>query len=134
MLKRLFLLNLFFLTLCFSHQEETAILNIISIDDTNIKIEVLDSRTKKEIYSNQVKIISLKSGEILNEFLLSKENQVINTPKEDYYVLVKVANNLVYKRDASFGKIFIFVSCFIFFISLVIYLLRIKKYDKLNYN
>ena len=134
MLKRLFLLNLFFLTLCFSHQEETAILNIISIDDTNIKIEVLDSRTKKEIYSNQVKIISLKSGEILNEFLLSKENQVINTPKEDYYVLVKVANNLVYKRDASFGKIFIFVSCFIFFLSLVIYLLRIKKYDKLNYN
>ena len=70
MLKKVFLLNLFFISLCFSHQEENALLNILTLDE----------------------------------------------------------NHLFYEN------IFIFMSSFIFLISLVIYRLRIKKYDKLNNN
>ncbi|MBU0925451.1 hypothetical protein KKG81_11225 [bacterium] len=134
MLGKLFFLNIIFLTFCFSHQLENTVLNILSIDEKTIKIEVLELRTKKEIFSNQVKIISSKSGEILNEFLLSKENQYINIPQKEYTVLVKVGDILIYKKDSFYESFFMFVSIFIFFISIVIYLFRIKIYEKLNNN
>lgn len=134
MLGKLFFLNIIFLTFCFSHQLENAVLNILSIDEKTIKIEVLELRTKKEIFSNQVKIISSKSGEILNEFLLSKENQYINIPQKEYTILVKVGDNLIYKKDSFYESFFMFVCIFIFFISIVIYLFRIKIYEKLNNN
>jgi hypothetical protein len=134
MLRKLFFLNIIFLTFCFSHQLENTVLNILSIDEKTIKIEVLELRTKKEIFSNQVKIISSKSGEILNEFLLSKENQYINIPQKEYTVLVKVGDILIYKKDSFYESFFMFVSIFIFFISIVIYLFRIKIYEKLNNN
>lgn len=127
MLKKIFLINLLFLSFCFSHQKESAKLNISSIDEKNIKIEVLDSRTNKEIFFNQIKIIASKNGELLNEFLLSKENQIINIPKEDYYILVKVGDNLIYKKDSFFEKFFIFICVFIFVLSLVIYILKAKN-------
>ena len=127
MLKKIFLINLLFLSFCFSHQKESAKLNISSIDEKNIKIEVLDSRTNKEIFFNQIKIIASKNGELLNEFLLSKENQIINIPKEDYYILAKVGDNLIYKKDSFFEKFFIFICVFIFVLSLVIYILKTKN-------
>lgn len=127
MLKKIFLINLLFLSFCFSHQKESAKLNISSIDEKNIKIEVLDSRTNKEIFFNQIKIIASKNGELLNEFLLSKENQIINIPKEDYYILAKVGDNLIYKKDSFFEKFFIFICVFIFVLSLVIYILKAKN-------
>jgi hypothetical protein len=131
MLKKLFLLNIIFLTFCFSHQPENALLNISNIDEKTIKIEVLELRTKKEIFSNQVKIISLKNGEILDEFLLSKENQIINIPKEDYSILVKVGDNLIHKKDSFYEISFILICSFIFFVSIMYYLLRIRKYSKI---
>ncbi len=134
MLKKLFLINLLFLSFCFSHQKESAKLNISSIDEKRIKIEVLDSRTNKEIFFNQIKIIASKNGEILNEFLLSKENQIINIPEEDYYILAKIGDNLIYKKSSLSEILFLFFCSIIFFISLVIYLLRIKKYIKFNNN
>lgn len=127
MLKKIFLINLLFLSFCFSHQKESAKLNISSVDEKNIKIEVLDSRTNKEIFFNQIKIIASKNGEVLNEFLLSKENQIINIPKEDYYILAKVGDNLIYKKDSFFEKFFIFICVFIFILSLVIYILKTKN-------
>ena len=127
MLKKIFLINLLFLSFCFSHQKESAKLNISSIDEKNIKIEVLDSRTNKEIFFNQIKIIASKNGEVLNEFLLSKENQIINIPKEDYYILVKVGDNLIYKKDSFFEKFFVFICVFIFILSLVIYRVKTKN-------
>lgn len=134
MLKKLFLINLLFLNFCFSHQKESAKLNISSIDEKRIKIEVLDSRTNKEIFFNQIKIIASKNGEILNEFLLSKENQIINIPEEDYYILAKIGDNLIYKKSSLYEILFLFFCSIIFLISLVIYLLRIKKYIKFNNN
>lgn len=134
MLKKLFLINLLFLSFCFSHQKESAKLNISSIDEKRIKIEVLDSRTNKEIFFNQIKIIASKNGEILNEFLLSKENQIINIPEEDYYILAKIGDNLIYKKSSLSEILFLFFCSIIFLISLVIYLLRIKKYIKFNNN
>lgn len=134
MLKKLFLINLLFLSFCFSHQKESAKLNISSIDEKRIKIEVLDSRTNKEIFFNQIKIIASKNGEILNEFLLSKENQIINIPEEDYYILAKIGDNLIYKKSSLYEILFLFFCSIIFLISLVIYLLRIKKYIKFNNN
>ncbi len=134
MLKKLFLINLLFLNFCFSHQKESAKLNISSIDEKRIKIEVLDSRTNKEIFFNQIKIIASKNGEILNEFLLSKENQIINIPEEDYYILAKIGDNLIYKKSSLSEILFLFFCSIIFLISLVIYLLRIKKYIKFNNN
>ena len=131
MLKKLFLLNMIFLTFCFSHQAEKAVLNVLPIDEKTIKIEVLELRTKKEIFSNQVKIISSKSGEVLDEFLLSKENQYINIPKEEYMVLVKVGDKLIYKKKSSYKAFFIFICIFIFLISIIIYLFRIKIYVKI---
>jgi hypothetical protein len=131
MLKKLSLLNIIFLTFCFSHQPENALLNISNIDEKTIKIEVLELRTKKEIFSNQVKIISSKSGEILDEFLLSKENQIINIPKEDYSILVKVGDNLIHKKDSFYEISFILICSFIFFVSIMYYLLRIRKYSKI---
>ncbi|WP_368028662.1 hypothetical protein [Arcobacter sp. s6] len=131
MLKKLFLLNIIFLTFCFSHQPENALLNISNIDEKTIKIEVLELRTKKEIFSNQVKIISLKNGEILDEFLLSKENQIINIPKEEYSILVKVGDNLIYKKDSFYEIFFILICSFIFIVSIIYYLLRIGKYSKI---
>ena len=130
MLKKLSLLNIIFLTFCFSHQPENALLNISNIDEKTIKIEVLELRTKKEIFSNQVKIISSKSGEILDEFLLSKENQIINIPKEEYSILVKVGDNLIYKKDSFYEISFILICSFIFIFSIIYYLLRIGKYSK----
>ena len=127
MLKKIFLLNLLFLSFCFSHQKESAKLNISSIDEKNIKIEVLDSRTNKEIFFNQIKIIASKNGEVLNEFLLSKENQIINIPKDDYYILAKVGDNLIYKKDSFFEKFFVFICVFIFILSLVIYRVKTKN-------
>lgn len=134
MLKKLFLINLLFLSFCFSHQKESAKLNISSIDEKRIKIEVLDSRTNKEFFFNQIKIIASKNGEILNEFLLSKENQIINIPEEDYYILAKIGDNLIYKKSSLSEILFLFFCSIIFLISLVIYLLRIKKYIKFNNN
>ena len=134
MLKKLFLINLLFLNFCFSHQKESAKLNISSIDEKRIKIEVLDSRTNKEIFLSQIKIIASKNGEILNEFLLSKENQIINIPEEDYYILAKIGDNLIYKKSSLSEILFLFFCSIIFLISLVIYLLRIKKYIKFNNN
>lgn len=134
MLKKLFLINLLFLSFCFSHQKESAKLNISSIDEKRIKIEVLDSRTNKEIFLSQIKIIASKNGEILNEFLLSKENQIINIPEEDYYILAKIGDNLIYKKSSLYEILFLFFCSIIFLISLVIYLLRIKKYIKFNNN
>lgn len=134
MLKKLFLINLLFLSFCFSHQKESAKLNISSLDEKIIKIEVLDSRTNKEIFFNQIKIIASKNGEILNEFLLSKENQIINIPEEDYYILAKIGDNLIYKKSSLSEILFLFFCSIIFLISLVIYLLRIKKYIKFNNN
>lgn len=134
MLKKLFLINLLFLSFCFSHQKESAKLNISSIDEKRIKIEVLDSRTNKEIFLSQIKIIASKNGEILNEFLLSKENQIINIPEEDYYILAKIGDNLIYKKSSLSEILFLFFCSIIFLISLVIYLLRIKKYIKFNNN
>lgn len=134
MLKKLFLINLLFLSFCFSHQKESAKLNISSLDEKRIKIEVLDSRTNKEIFFNQIKIIASKNGEILNEFLLSKENQIINIPEEDYYILAKIGDNLIYKKSSLSEILFLFFCSIIFLISLVIYLLRIKKYIKFNNN
>lgn len=134
MLKKLFLINLLFLSFCFSHQKESAKLNISSIDEKRIKIEVLDSRTNKEFFFNQIKIIASKNGEILNEFLLSKENQIINIPEEDYYILAKIGDNLIYKKSSLYEILFLFFCSIIFLISLVIYLLRIKKYIKFNNN
>lgn len=134
MLKKLFLINLLFLSFCFSHQKETVKLNISSLDEKRIKIEVLDSRTNKEIFFNQIKIIASKNGEILNEFLLSKENQIINIPEEDYYILAKIGDNLIYKKSSLSEILFLFFCSIIFLISLVIYLLRIKKYIKFNNN
>ncbi len=134
MLKKLFLINLLFLNFCFSHQKESAKLNISSIDEKRIKIEVLDSRTNKEFFFNQIKIIASKNGEILNEFLLSKENQIINIPEEDYYILAKIGDNLIYKKSSLSEILFLFFCSIIFLISLVIYLLRIKKYIKFNNN
>ena len=134
MLKKLFLTNLLFLNFCFSHQKESAKLNISSIDEKRIKIEVLDSRTNKEFFFNQIKIIASKNGEILNEFLLSKENQIINIPEEDYYILAKIGDNLIYKKSSLSEILFLFFCSIIFLISLVIYLLRIKKYIKFNNN
>ena len=127
MLKKIFLINLLFLSFCFSHQKESAKLNISSIDEKNIKIEVLDSRTNKEIFFNQIKIIASKNGEVLNEFLLSKENQIINIPKDDYYILAKVGDNLIYKKDSFFEKFFVFICVFIFILSLVIYRVKTKN-------
>ncbi len=127
MLKKIFLLNLLFLSFCFSHQKESAKLNISSVDEKNIKIEVLDSRTNKEIFFNQIKIIASKNGEVLNEFLLSKENQIINIPKDDYYILAKVGDNLIYKKDSFFEKFFVFICVFIFILSLVIYGVKTKN-------
>ena len=127
MLKKLFFINLLFLNFCFSHQKESAKLNISSVDEKNIKIEVLDSRTNKEIYFNQIKIIASKNGEVLNEFLLSKENQIINIPKDDYYILAKVGDNLIYKKDSFFEKFFVFICVFIFILSLVIYRVKTKN-------
>lgn len=127
MLKKIFLLNLLFLSFCFSHQKESAKLNISSVDEKNIKIEVLDSRTNKEIFFNQIKIIASKNGEVLNEFLLSKENQIINIPKDDYYILAKVGDNLIYKKDSFFEKFFVFICVFIFLLSLVIYRVKTKN-------
>ena len=127
MLKKIFLINLLFLSFCFSHQKESAKLNISSIDEKNIKIEVLDSRTNKEIFFNQIKIIASKNGELLNEFLLSKENQIINIPKDDYYILAKVGDNLIYKKDSFFEKFFVFICVFIFILSLVIYRVKTKN-------
>lgn len=134
MLKKLFLINLLFLSFCFSHQKESAKLNISSLDEKRIKIEVLDSRTNKEIFFNQIKIIASKNGEISNEFLLSKENQIINIPEEDYYILAKIGDNLIYKKSSLSEILFLFFCSIIFLISLVIYLLRIKKYIKFNNN
>ena len=134
MLKKLFLINLLFLSFCFSHQKESAKLNISSLDEKRIKIEVLDSRTNKEFFFNQIKIIASKNGEILNEFLLSKENQIINIPEEDYYILAKIGDNLIYKKSSLSEILFLFFCSIIFLISLVIYLLRIKKYIKFNNN
>ncbi len=134
MLKKLFLINLLFLSFCFSHQKESAKLNISSLDEKRIKIEVLDSRTNKEFFFNQIKIIASKNGEISNEFLLSKENQIINIPEEDYYILAKIGDNLIYKKSSLSEILFLFSCSIIFLISLVIYLLRIKKYIKFNNN
>lgn len=134
MLKKLFFINLLFLNFCFSHQKESAKLNISSLDEKRIKIEVLDSRTNKEIFFNQIKIIASKNGEILNEFLLSKENQIINIPEEDYYILAKIGDNLIYKKSSLSEILFLSFCSIIFLISLVIYLLRIKKYIKFNNN
>lgn len=134
MLKKLFFINLLFLNFCFSHQKESAKLNISSLDEKRIKIEVLDSRTNKEIFFNQIKIIASKNGEILNKFLLSKENQIINIPEEDYYILAKIGDNLIYKKSSLSEILFLSFCSIIFLISLVIYLLRIKKYIKFNNN
>lgn len=132
MLIKLFILNILFLTFCFSHQPENAILNISNIDEKTLKIEVLELRTKKEIFSNQVKIISSKNGELLDEFLLSKENQIINVPDKEYTILVKVGNNLIYKKDSYYQTFFILICSFIFLISIISFLLKIRIYNKFN--
>lgn len=133
MLRKLFLSNLFFLSFCFSHQNENFKLQISSINERNIKIEILDTKTNKEIFLNQIKVISSKNKEILEEFLLSKESQIISIPKEEYYILVKIGDSLIYE-DSKYKYLnkytIIFICSIILFTSLIVYLLRINKYTR----
>lgn len=127
MLKKIFLINLIFLVYCFSHQKETSKLNISIIDEKNIKIEILESKTNKEKFLNQIKIISIKDNQVLMEFLLSKDNQIITIPPENFYIIAKIGDNLLYNRYSNYKNFFIFFCSFVFFISLVIYSQKVKK-------
>lgn len=134
MLKKIFLINLILSVYCFSHQKETSKLNISIIDEKNIKIEVLEPKTNKEKFSNQIKIISIKDNQVLMEFLLSKDNQIITIPPQSFYIVAKIGDNLLYNKSSNYKNFFIFFCSFIFFISLVIYSQKVKKFKKLNNN
>ena len=133
MLRKLFLINLFFLNFCFSHQNENFKLQISLINEKNIKIEILDSKTNKEIFLNQIKVISSKNKEVLEEFLLSKENQIISIPKEEYYILAKIENSLIYKNPKYkyLNEYFIIFICIIVcLVSLLLYQISINKVNR----
>jgi hypothetical protein len=68
----------------------------------------------------------------LDEFLLSKENQIINVPDKEYTILIKVGNNLIYKKDSYYQTFFILICSFIFLISIISFLLKIRIYNKFN--
>lgn len=139
MLKKIFIVNLFFLVaFCFAHEKQNADLSLSLIGNNKIKIEIKESRTNNEIFFNQIKIISTKSNKILDEFFLDKSNQILEIPNEEYYVLVQIGNNLVYKQGVYYKEslknsvdylnYFMLINILLFFISLVLFNFRIKKY------
>ena len=74
MLRKLFLINLFFLNFCFSHQNENFKLQISLINEKNIKIEILDLKTGKPI--NEMLLKNLKNHTIYKVWY-SKNNVFI---------------------------------------------------------
>ena len=139
MLKKILIINLFFLvSFCFSHEKQNADLYLSLQGNNKIKIEIKEFRTKNEMFFNQIKIISMKSNQILDEFFLDKSNQILEIPNEEYYVLVQIGNSLVSKQgiyykeslknSVDYLNFFMLINILLFFISLVLFNFRIKKY------
>jgi len=144
MLKITFIINIFFLcSLCFAHERQSADLYLSLMDNKKIKIEVKEFKTDKEIFFNQIKIVSRKDNILLDEFLLSRENNIINIPDEDYFVLAKIGNTMVNKNgilskndlnnSIGFLTFFIVINIMLFILSLIVFNMRINKNDKIKY-
>ncbi len=99
------LLNLFSSNL-FAHKEASVDIQIRNLENDYSAILVKSLRSKKNIWGNQVKILSTKNGRVIKEFILTKENNKYKNPNEEYYVVVKIGSNLLYKSSAGKNNTF----------------------------
>lgn len=107
-LKKLIFILLFFSTSIFAHRVAGVDTSIEKKQNNKIHIKAFFQKSKKPIFGNEVKLISMFDNRVLDRGKLKHDGLVLNIPQESYWVYVLYRDNDIVKNglepDNGFKK------------------------------
>lgn len=99
--RKVFILVLFLTTMMFAHKVAGVDTSITKIQNDKILIKAFFKKSKKPIYGNGVKLISMFDNRVLDKGKLLREGIELDIPKESYWVYVLYRDNDIVKDGPS---------------------------------
>lgn len=100
-LKKLIFIILFSSTSIFAHRVAGVDTSIKKIGNDKIHIKAFFQKSKKTIFGNEVKLISMFDNRVLDKGKLKHDGLVLNIPQESYWVYVLYRDNDIVKDGLS---------------------------------
>ena len=92
------ILPILFLSICsFAHKVAGVDMSLEKLQDNKIKIKAFFKKSKKPLFGNEVKLISMFDNRVLNHGKLISKGLILDIPKESYWVYVLVRDNDIVK-------------------------------------
>lgn len=96
-LKKIFLILIFITSSSLAHKVAGVDTTVEKLKNNQIHIKAFMQKSKKAIYGNQVRLISMFDNRVLDKGILLRDGLILNIPKESYWVFVLYRDNDIVK-------------------------------------
>lgn len=100
-LKKLIFLLIFSTTFLFAHKVAGVDTSVTKLEGNKIHIKAFFQKSKKPIFGNEVRLISMFDNRVLGKGKLTRDGLELNIPEESYWVFVLYRDNDIVKEGPA---------------------------------